>query len=104
MQTLNSMNQKSAMSSALVCAAIAEIELPRNEWPTLMTNLMNGVSSENKNFKMASLKTIGYICESIDEEVLSTQANAILTAVAQGARKEESEYFTILIDRMRLIK
>jgi importin subunit beta-1 len=75
-----------------VCSSIAEIELPRNEWPDLMHALMLSVSSPNVNLKMASLKTIGYICESIDQEVLSTQANAILTAVAQGARKEETEY------------
>ena len=80
------------MSASQVCSAIAEIELPRNEWPDLMTTLMQSVSSDSVNLKMASLKTIGFICESIDQEVLSTQANAILTAVAQGARKEETEY------------
>lgn len=42
--------------------------------------------------KQSSLTTIGYICESQDADLrasLVTHSNAILTAVVQGARKEE---------------
>lgn len=96
-------------NAAQAVAAIAAIELPQNQWPDLITGLLHNVSStQDVALKQASLQAIGYICETIvrmnlsnfnvfffnyshppfkDPNVLATQANAILTAVAQGARK-----------------
>jgi importin subunit beta-1 len=75
-------------------AAIAAIELPRGEWPDLMTFLVDSVASGSSSLKQSTLTTIGFICESDDmelRETLGTQSNAILTAVIQGARKEEAD-------------
>ena len=95
------------MGSAQIIAAIADIELPRNEWNDLMPLLMKNAQVENVNLKKSALQTIGYICETIvsycdslfkaspckqNPEVLTGQANAILTAVAHGARKDEPKY------------
>ncbi|PHH70124.1 hypothetical protein CDD82_7332 [Ophiocordyceps australis] len=58
-----------------------------------MTFLVKNVSDGADHQKQASLTTIGYICESQDQELrlaLVAQSNAILTAVVQGARKEET--------------
>ena len=58
-----------------------------------MDYLVDGVSKGEEHLKQAALTTIGYICESNDAELrenLSKHSNAILTAVVQGARKEES--------------
>ena len=90
LQTLASQDQRSGTVAAQVISAISEIEVPRNEWPDLMTTLIANVGTDNANLKIATLQTIGFICEAIDPDVLATQANAILTAVAQGARKEET--------------
>ena len=57
--------------------------------PFLVKNVSEGADHQ----KQSSLTTIGYICESQDQELrlaLVAHSNAILTAVVQGARKEEA--------------
>lgn len=57
--------------------------------PFLVKNVREGADHQ----KQASLTTIGYICESPESELrmaLVSHSNAILTAVVQGARKEEA--------------
>lgn len=59
--------------------------------PSLVKNVSDQAASDHQ--KQASLTTIGYICESQDSELrnaLSAHSNPILTAVVQGARKEET--------------
>lgn len=92
LKTLSSSATRAGNAAAQFIAAIAAIDLPRNEWPDLMASLVESVSSGSDAQKQASLTTIGYICESEDgdlRENLASQSNAILTAVVQGARKEE---------------
>lgn len=49
-----------------VIAAIAAIDIPRNQWPDLIQILLENVTKSNKsNLKQASLQTIGYTCELI---------------------------------------
>ena len=57
-----------------------------------MPSLVRNVGEGGDHLKQASLTTIGFICESQDLELrasLVQHSNAILTAVVQGARKEE---------------
>ena len=57
-----------------------------------MSDLVKNVSEGDAHQKQASLTTIGFICESQDQDLrnaLVSHSNAILTAVVQGARKEE---------------
>ncbi|KAI1851897.1 hypothetical protein JX265_008297 [Neoarthrinium moseri] len=91
--TLSSSNAQAGQAAAQVIASIAAIELPRNQWTDLMATLVQNVSSGAPHQKQASLTCIGYICETQDAELraaLISQSNAILTAVVQGARKEET--------------
>jgi len=91
-KTLNSTPQ-AANSAAQLVATIAAIELPRNEWPELLPALVHNVGSGEDKLKQSSLTTIGFICESDDVELresLIGYSNAILTAVVQGARREET--------------
>ncbi|KAI0602571.1 ARM repeat-containing protein [Biscogniauxia sp. FL1348] len=93
LQTLASSNAQAGTASAQVIASIATIELPRDQWPELLGVLVQNVSGGAPHQKQASLTCIGYICESQDPELrtaLVTHSNAILTAVVQGARKEET--------------
>lgn len=58
-----------------------------------MPVLVQNVGQGSDTLKQASLTTIGFVCESEDpdlREALISQSNAILTAVVQGARKEET--------------
>ncbi|KAL8703306.1 MAG: hypothetical protein Q9201_003497 [Fulgogasparrea decipioides] len=91
--TLASKDSRAGQSAAQFVASIAAIEIPRNEWPELMPTLVANVGEGDDCLKQASLVTIGYICESEDSELrdsLVQHSNAILTAVVQGARKEET--------------
>lgn len=92
LKTLSSSDTRAGMVAAQFIASIAAIELPRNQWPELMTTLVTNVGQGQDHQKQASLKTIGFICESEDPDLrasLESHSNAILTAVVQGARKEE---------------
>ncbi|KAH6689501.1 armadillo-type protein [Plectosphaerella plurivora] len=93
LQTLGSSNAQAGQAAAQVISSIAAIELPRNEWQDLLATLVKNVSEGADHQKQASLTTIGYICEGQDPELraaLTAHSNAILTAVVQGARKEET--------------
>ena len=93
MKALASTNSQAGQAAAQVIASIASIELPHDQWPELMPVLVRNVSEGGDHLKQASLTTIGFICESQDTELRSSlvqHSNAILTAVVQGARKEES--------------
>ncbi|PBP16901.1 importin beta-1 subunit [Diplocarpon rosae] len=92
LQALSSSNAQAGSASAQVVASIASIELPRDQWPELMPTLVRNVGEGNDHLKQTSLTTIGFICESQDADLrtsLVQHSNAILTAVVQGARKEE---------------
>lgn len=81
-----------ANSAAQLIAAIADIELPRGDWPELMSIMVeNTKESQPVNVKRASLLTIGYICESADptNPGVVSQANGILIAIVQCARSSE---------------
>ncbi|KAI8723876.1 hypothetical protein NCS52_00244400 [Fusarium sp. LHS14.1] len=93
LQTLSSSNTQAGTAAAQVISSIAAIELPRGQWSDLLPFLVKNVSEGADHQKQASLTTIGYICESQDSELrmaLVSHSNAILTAVVQGARKEEA--------------
>ncbi|CAK5271145.1 unnamed protein product [Mycena citricolor] len=88
--TLASTSQKAGAFASQVVAAIAAVELPLNHWGDLIELLLGFVNTQNNvNLRIATLQTIGYICESIKPEILTLRSNEILTAVIHGARKEE---------------
>ncbi|PQE21297.1 importin subunit beta-1 protein [Rutstroemia sp. NJR-2017a WRK4] len=93
LQTLASSNTQAGQTAAQVVSSIATIELPRDHWPELMPALVRNVGEGGDHLKQASLTTLGFICETQDAELrqsLVQHSNAILTAVVQGARKEEA--------------
>lgn len=52
-------------TAAQVCACIAQIELPKNLWPTLIDVLLQNTTSNNAQLKKGTLQALGYICEEI---------------------------------------
>ena len=92
LKTLSSSDARAGNAAAQFIASIATIELPRNQWPELMATLVQSVGEGQDHQKQASLTTIGYICDTEDgdlQNALTQHSNTILTAVVQGARKEE---------------
>lgn len=92
LKALASKDSRAGQSAAQFVAAIAAADLPRNDWPDLMVALVANVGEGADQLKQSSLAAIGFIAESEDvdlRESLVQHSNAILTAVVQGARKEE---------------
>lgn len=93
LKTLASKDTRAGQSAAQFISSIAAIEIPKNEWPQLMPVLVANVGEGTDHLKQASLATLGFICDTEDTELresLVQHSNAILTAVVQGARKEEA--------------
>lgn len=92
LKALQSNDRGAGTQAAQFVASIAAIEIPRNQWPELMQSLVQSVNQGDDHQKQASLQTIGFICDIPDSDLrqsLGAYSNAILTAVVQGARKEE---------------
>lgn len=75
-------------TTALVIAKIAGIDLQAKEWPNLIPSLLNNMGAQPPapvGTRQATLMTLGYICEEVDESLLSPEnVNMILTAVVAG--------------------
>lgn len=64
--TLGSPQAKAGNYSSQVVAAIAAVELPHNQWADLIELLLSFINNQdNANLKIATLQTIGFICEVI---------------------------------------
>ncbi|EGV60888.1 karyopherin Kap95 [Yamadazyma tenuis] len=92
LKALMSKDESAGRSAAQLVAAIADIELPLNQWPDLIPFIIENTKIEQEtHVKKVALLTIGYICETLnpnDANVLA-QANGILIAIVQGAQAEE---------------
>ena len=70
--------------------AVAELELPQGTWPDLLPQLVALAIADAAAAAAAivgSLKTLGYICETVNSSCLGPgQLNQILTAVVHGLR------------------
>nr|CAD7440994.1 unnamed protein product [Timema bartmani] len=79
-------------SVAAQCVAyVAVAELPVGQWPELISLMVNNVVSATSTemLKEATLECIGYICQDIEQDVLVSQSNQILTAIIHGMRQTE---------------
>lgn len=85
-------NEKVSRQISQLVAAIADIDLPLNAWPDLISIIVEKTKAgESESFKKAALLTIGYICDIADpgNEGIRKQANGILLAIVQGAQSTE---------------
>ncbi|KAJ7236117.1 armadillo-type protein [Mycena rebaudengoi] len=87
---INSASQEAGTFASQAVAAIAAFELPLGQWGELIEMLLGFANTQaNANLRIATLQTIGFICESIKPEILTLRSNEILTVVIHGAWKEE---------------
>eukprot|EP00878_Enallax_costatus_P011619 GHUV01012128.1.p1 GENE.GHUV01012128.1~~GHUV01012128.1.p1 ORF type:complete len:603 (+),score=213.52 GHUV01012128.1:279-2087(+) len=95
LSTLQTEPQDVRHIAALVVAKVAAIDLPRGEWPQLISTLLANMSASppQHGVRQATLEALGYVCEEmavLDDEVLAPdQVNMILTAVVAGMRPDE---------------
>lgn len=77
--------------AAQCVAAIAQVEFPAGRGMELLQTLLGFSGTlDNTKLRVHTLQAIGYICEGVEPAVIASRSNDILTAVVQGARKEES--------------
>lgn len=77
--TLGSPTPRVGLYAAQVVAALSAVELPVDQWPDLIQVLLGFVNTpDNAGLKIATLSTIGYICESIVSDLAPPSHNAII--------------------------
>lgn len=62
---LASSNAKVGTVAAQVVSAIASVELSNGQWMDVVGILLGFANGDNVNLRMATLQTIGFICESL---------------------------------------
>lgn len=92
--TLTATSLDARRSAAQVIAKVAAIELPRNEWPDLISLLLSMApvgQAQAPHIKESTLETMGFICEEIagTSVLAQDQVNNLLTAIAQGMNQSE---------------
>ncbi|KAI9221474.1 karyopherin Kap95 [Blastocladiella britannica] len=88
---LGNLDSPVGTQTAGVLAAIADIELPRGEWENLMETLFQNIQAAGASEKLKgnTVQAIGFICEQVDPAVLTKHSDHILSALMNGARKDE---------------
>lgn len=103
--TLASSSKNARKGAAQAVSAIACIELPRKEWNKIIDILAANAQGEVLEYKLASLETLGYICEELPINGLSVEKvdlvlSALVSNLLPQVDKEEVKLsaLTALID------
>lgn len=71
-------------ATAMCIAAIAKLELPQGQWPDIIQNMCTNARNEDGNIRLASLKTLAYICEEVAcKDISEADFQLILSALIQ---------------------
>lgn len=85
-------NYQRPSGTAQLIAAVAGLELPNNNWSTLLPWLSEQITStphneNNSTIKEASLETIGYICQDVANDYVEAYTSEVLTAIVHGMKE-----------------
>mmetsp|Transcript_32889 Transcript_32889/g.47518 ORF Transcript_32889/g.47518 Transcript_32889/m.47518 type:complete len:856 (+) Transcript_32889:71-2638(+) len=78
-------------TAAQILAAYGAVDLPRKEWPNLLSSLFHNISSPEMHVvcKVASLETLGYMCDTMDPgSIEQPMVNQILCSIIDGMRSD----------------
>jgi len=76
---------------ASLIAAIASLEIPRGEWADLLPNLSQNAEHNDFNIRLASLTTLGYICEEIEPQDINDQIkNGVILALINNLSSSQT--------------
>ena len=82
LSALASQFKNARKGAAQAVSAIAIIELQRQEWKEIITTLVANAQGLTLEYKLASLETLGYICEELPEKTLTVeQIDQVLSAL-----------------------
>jgi len=91
LQAILSPIQVASHTAAQVVAAFGSVDIPEGEWPGLLPTLFQNVSSPDiaLNSKIASLEALGYMCDSMDSNVVAkSTVDQILNTIVDGMRSD----------------
>jgi importin subunit beta-1 len=75
---------------ASLLAQIGKIEIPRKEWDDLITVMCTNSTHQDMNTRLASLKTLGYICEELQTNDLEDAVkNQLIMALLNNLDESE---------------
>lgn len=73
-------------------SAIAKIEFPQKRWLDVINKLAQNVDNENKCFRLASIESLGFICEEVPlENVGRENLDLIFSAIISTIENNLSE-------------
>eukprot|EP01035_Chromulina_nebulosa_P017784 gene17784-23391_t len=93
LQALLSPSRNVNRTAAQVIGAFGGLDFPKKLWPQLLPTLLGNISGAlNFETKIASLETLGYMCDEMDpEEVDTTDVNNILTAIVGSLSSQNND-------------
>jgi importin subunit beta-1 len=76
-----------------VAAALGAIEVPTGQWLTLLPAIFANVSSPatSEGTKIASLETLGFMCDAIEDEMEKSVVDQILNTIISGMSADRPE-------------
>lgn len=79
-------------AAATCVAAIAVIEVPSGNWPNIIPNLSENANVPDINIRLASIQTLGFICEDIDPQFIGQEnMNNIIFALLSNIFPDQLE-------------
>mgnify|MGYP000562372963 CR=1 FL=1 len=85
---------------AQAVSALAQVDLPKGEWSSLIPVLIKNAQGLNLTYKSTALLCLGYICEGIQLEALSDCKNEILTAIVSCFEEDDPSIRVIAIQAL----
>ena len=80
------------LAASQTVSALACLDIPANEWQELLGILITNSTNMNKIFKVSALRTLGYICDGLPNDVVGkAQADSILTVLASNLDPSEAD-------------
>jgi len=85
----------SLVADVFACDCLAE-----KQWIDLLPNLRNNLNHEDPNVQKSAILTLGYICEVLHQEKITTltdeQVDAMITGICLGLKKYDNKTITAL--------
>jgi len=89
--TLASDDKDIRLSASQAVAAVAKKDLSKGEWAESIQILVSNAINPNVSYKLASLMTLGYICEGVTAEIIKPElSNQIFSAIAANITAQDT--------------
>ncbi len=92
LSTLASSQREVRRAAGSTIAGICKIELPLGKWSEIISTLSQNAFNENMNFRLASLETLGYICEELSSKSINqNDVELIISALIKNLQHESCD-------------